>query len=156
MITLGDANLDLPIQYDDIKDIPYFQAVIQEILRIHPAVGMLLERVIPLTSFTLSNGVFLPAGIHISINPYVININKDIFRSDMEEFSLNRWLKIKKETQEDFRVRLKTIKQTILTFGGGNRVYLEKSITLVELNKIITTIFLTYKVSMTDSLSSYY
>ena len=50
---------------------------------------MLLERVVPLINFTLSNGVFLPTGIHIGINPYVINMNKDIFRLNVEEFSPN-------------------------------------------------------------------
>ena len=154
MAALGDANLDLPIQYDDVKDIPYFEAVILEILCIHPAVGMLLERVVPPAGFTLSNGVFLPGGVYVGINPWVINMNKEIFGPDVESFCPDRWLKMEEETQEDFRLRLKAMKQTMLTFGGGNRVCLGKPMALVELNKIIATIFLTYEVGMTNVLLS--
>ena len=51
------------------QDMPYLQAVIKEALRMHPATGLPLERVVPEGGVTIS-GVFFPAGV--SSNLFVL------------------------------------------------------------------------------------
>lgn len=46
---------------------PYLQACIQEALRLHPAVGMSLPRVVPQEGFEI-DGFFIPAGVSLSFN----------------------------------------------------------------------------------------
>jgi cytochrome P450 len=89
---------------------PYLQACIYEALRMHPAVGMSLPRVVPADGFEIE-GVFLPGGVSnmsslssivssysqalqtiIGANPWVIHRQKEIFGEDCETFRPERWL----------------------------------------------------------------
>lgn len=45
---------------------PYLQACIYEALRLHPAVGMSLPRVVPQEGFEI-DGIFVPAGVSLSL-----------------------------------------------------------------------------------------
>ncbi|KAL1645594.1 hypothetical protein SLS61_008277 [Didymella pomorum] len=70
---------------------PYLQACIQEALRLHPAVGMSLPRVVPQEGFEI-DGTFIPAGTIIGANPWVIHRQKEVFGEDCETFRPERWL----------------------------------------------------------------
>lgn len=50
------------ITFSQSNDMPYLQAVIKEALRVHPATGLPLERVVPKGGATIS-GVFFPEGV---------------------------------------------------------------------------------------------
>lgn len=87
---------------------PYLQACIYEALRLHPAVGMSLPRVVPPEGFEL-DGAFIPAGVGllplnwgtlsltafqtiIGANPWVIHRQPEIFGEDCDVFRPERWL----------------------------------------------------------------
>jgi cytochrome P450 len=55
-----DRNKNMP--FDAGFAMPYLQACIYEALRMHPAVGMSLPRVVPPDGFEVE-GVFLPGGV---------------------------------------------------------------------------------------------
>jgi cytochrome P450 len=48
------------------KGMPYLQAVIQEVLRCHPAVGMSLPRVTPSGGIEIC-GQFIPQGVSVAV-----------------------------------------------------------------------------------------
>ena len=50
------------ITFSQSQDMPYLQAVIKEALRMHPATGLPLERIVPEGGVTIS-GVFFPEGV---------------------------------------------------------------------------------------------
>lgn len=50
------------ITFAQSNDMPYLQAVIKEALRVHPATGLPLERIVPKGGATIS-GVFFPEGV---------------------------------------------------------------------------------------------
>lgn len=60
------GEISSPITYEQANAIPYLQAIIKEALRIHPAAGMPISRVVPKGGQTIS-GRFFPAGVSINL-----------------------------------------------------------------------------------------
>lgn len=56
------------ITFQESQNLPYLQAVIKEGLRIHPAIGLPLSRVVPRGGVTI-NGRFFPQGVSSSTIP---------------------------------------------------------------------------------------
>lgn len=55
-----------PITFAEAQKLPYLQAVIKEALRMHPATGLCLGRVVPEQGATLA-GQFFPGGVRVLI-----------------------------------------------------------------------------------------
>ncbi|KAM5383467.1 hypothetical protein ACJZ2D_002160 [Fusarium nematophilum] len=84
------------IPFPDTQTMGYLQACIKEALRLHPATGLPLARVVPEGGATIS-GTFFPAGNVVGVNTWVVHRNRDIFGSDVDEFRPERWLDQTKE-----------------------------------------------------------
>jgi cytochrome P450 len=67
------------------------QAVIKEATRLHPGVGLPLERYVPPEGATLC-GVALAAGTNVSMMAPVVQIDPDVFGEDAQVFRPERWL----------------------------------------------------------------
>lgn len=147
---LDAANLSLPISYAVANELSYMNAVIREAMRIHPGVGLLLERIVPEGGLALPDGLVIPAGTVIGMNGWVIHQDKHVYGQDAASFNPDRWLQdvASGETEEDFKARLSLMKSTDLSFGAGNRICLGKNISILETYKVIATLFLTYDVSI--------
>lgn len=79
-VTLGQANA-----------MPYLQAVMYEALRMHPAVGLTLPRVVPTGGAEIA-GHYFPAGVVIGACPWVLHRNREVFGQDADVFRPERWL----------------------------------------------------------------
>ena len=75
---------------------PYLQAVIKEAMRLHPATGLPLWRVVPDGGAEIS-GQYFPAGAVIGLNTWVAHYNEDVFGADAKQFRPERWLEAEKE-----------------------------------------------------------
>ena len=62
-----------------------------EALRIHPNIGLMLERSVPPGGATI-NGVHLAEGTVVGLNATVIHRNEGIFGEDVEAFKPERWI----------------------------------------------------------------
>ena len=63
--------LSYPISYKQSKDhIPYVEAVMKESMRIHPGIGLLLERYVPDGGAEIC-GQHIPAGTVVGVNAWV-------------------------------------------------------------------------------------
>ena len=92
---IDDANaagkLSNPISYKEATTaLPYLGAVVKEAMRIHPSVGLLMERHVPAEGFEVG-GYRLPGGTIVGINPWVTDRDPDVF-PDPESFKPERWL----------------------------------------------------------------
>lgn len=127
--------------FTEAQSLPYLQAVIKETLRIHPAVGMLLERQVPTAGMT-ADGMYLPEGTTVGVNPWVVARDANVY-SNPDEFRPERWL----EADTD---HLKLMERNFLAFGAGSRTCTGKAISLVEISKVVPELLRRFDFELVD------
>ncbi|RSL89151.1 hypothetical protein CEP52_014981 [Fusarium oligoseptatum] len=137
-------------QYSTARSLPYLEACIRETTRVHPGVAMNLERYVPDSGLTLPNDKFVPAGTKVGINPYVVHRNPSVWGEDVDDFRPERWLQQAGESEDAFAERLKLFNNSDLTFGGGSRICLGRHLGMLEVYKIIGTLFARYEIELID------
>ncbi|RTE73715.1 hypothetical protein BHE90_011852 [Fusarium euwallaceae] len=120
-----------PISFSEAQKMPYTQAVIKEALRMHPATGLILGRVVPPAGATLA-GQYFPPGTVVGINSWVAHANQDVFGPDVNVFRPERWL--------EEEVVVKRRDAYFMTFGQGSRTCIGKNISIMELSKVLPQI----------------
>lgn len=144
---LRAINLSHPAPFSSLENLQYLDACIKEGLRIHPVVGHIMERIVPSTGLALNNGVTLPPGTIVGVNPWVVHRRAEVYGERPDEFLPERWLKKPAEGDAEFEARIKRMNDADLSFGKGNRVCLGRPLALVEMAKIVGTLFAKYDVS---------
>ena len=133
--------LSQPISYQEATELPYVCAVIKEAMRLHPSIGLLMERHVPFEGATIC-GRHIPGGTIVGINHWVISHNADVF-PDPEAFKPERWL----EASEDHLKEMEGLFS--FNFGAGSRYCLGRHISLIEIHKVIPQLLRTFKVELT-------
>ena len=77
--------------YEQVKDLPYLENVIQETLRIHSTSSQGLPRLVPPGDGVDLAGHHFPQGTVLSVPAYVMHHSKDIWGADADEFRPERW-----------------------------------------------------------------
>ncbi|KAF5264218.1 hypothetical protein FOXYS1_5004 [Fusarium oxysporum] len=80
-----------PVTFEQSQTMPYLQAVINETLRIHPAVGYALRREVPAGGTVLAGRQF-PGGTHVGVSGWVLHQNESVSGPDAGLFRPERWL----------------------------------------------------------------
>lgn len=137
-----------PISYDQAKKSPYLEGVILEGFRIHSVANLSSERVVGPDGMQLPNGMVLPPGTYVGINPAALNRRSDVFGEHTQNFEPLRWLKHDNETEDDYQKRRLQMDRATLTFGHGSRSCLGKNIVQLEVFKLIATLCSRYEVSV--------
>ncbi|TGO46446.1 hypothetical protein BCON_0325g00140 [Botryotinia convoluta] len=131
-----------------IRSIIYFTLKnprFQRIQSLFAGVGLLLERVIPASGLTLPDGTFLPPGTNVGMGPWTVHQSKKVFGEDAGSFIPERWLRYEDlETQEEYESRRSAMRQADLSFGAGKRICLGRNVSILEIYKLIPSLFLTY------------
>ena len=85
------AGDDDPVAtYEQVKRLPYLDAVINEALRIHATSGIGLPRLVPQGGMTVC-GRFFPEGTVLSVPTYTIHRDRDVWGEDVDAFRPERW-----------------------------------------------------------------
>lgn len=112
---LARGELSDPVTMKEAQSMPYLQAVLKEALRVHPATGFPLARVVPNDGTVIAGRVF-PKGVSppswafflltsmlthpqsiVGINSWVAHANIDVWGPDAGTFRPERWLVGKEE-----------------------------------------------------------
>lgn len=126
-IDMGKLSLPNP-DYDQVASLPYLNACLKEAMRLHPAVAMPLQRVVPRGSNedgsigrVIAGKFYLPPGTKVGMSAWTLHMSKEAFGDDAEVFKPERWLGEDRQELEKYN----------LTFGMGARVCLGKNISMM-------------------------
>lgn len=145
---LKEATLATPAPWKSVRDLTYLDAVIREAMRVNPGIAMIFERVVPEGGLTLPDGRYIPTGTKIGINPAVTNRDYGVFGDDADDFNPDRWLQGKNESDEHFEPRSRRMKDTVdFVFGGGGRICMGRYLAVLEIKKLIATLYNLFDVS---------
>ncbi|KAF3355627.1 Ubiquinone/menaquinone biosynthesis methyltransferase ubiE [Verticillium dahliae VDG1] len=120
------------ISWAQTQKMTYLQAVIKEALRLHTAVALPMERVVP-TGGVEIEGHFFPEGTLVGINPWVYHRHTAIFGPDADAFNPDRWL----TTDAG---RLSIMNKNLISFGAGARTCIGRHIAHLQMAKLIPRI----------------
>ena len=135
-------KLNNKVSWSETQKLPYLDACIQESLRVHPAAGLILERVVPPQGADILGHV-IPGGTIVGCNAWVLHRRPEIFGSDVDTFRPERWIEASPE-------KLKEMKATMFQFGAGPRTCLGKNISLLELYKLVPTFLRNFEIEMKE------
>ena len=142
---IQDRPLGL-VSWAESQKLTYLDACVKEAFRLHPAVGLPLERVVPAQGATIC-GEDIPGGTIVGCNAWVIHRRGEIFGHDAEEFRPERWLETSKEVRKEMEA-------CMFQFGMGPRTCLGKNISLLEIYKLVPSFLRRFEVgrSLTQAL----
>ena len=93
----------MPFSFDTQRS-----AVVWEAIRIHPPVGLILERHVPKGGVDIL-GVHLPEDTVVGTNAWVLHRDKEIFGEDVEAFRPERWIEFPADQVRDMRKNIFTV-----------------------------------------------
>ncbi|KAL4913246.1 cytochrome P450 [Aspergillus aurantiobrunneus] len=105
---------------DQVRALPYTRRVIDETLRLYPAVPGALPRVVPPEGAQLLD-YFVPGGTTVSTQVYSLHRDPEIFPNP-DSFDPDRWISPTKE-----------MKDSLMPFGGGSRSCIGMHLARMEL-----------------------
>ncbi|KAL3478704.1 cytochrome P450 [Aspergillus californicus] len=139
------------IPFTSANKLPYLDAVINEAFRMHPAVGLLLERVTPPQGAVIC-GEHVPGGTVVGCNAWVIHQNKEVFGPDADVYRPERWL----ESEGVDAARLSRMRQTMFQFGAGSRTCIGRNISLMETYKMVPTFLRKFRIELAEPAENMY
>ncbi|KAK7753817.1 hypothetical protein SLS62_004183 [Diatrype stigma] len=115
--------------YEDIRNLPYLEAVINETLRHHSTSGIGLPREIPADSAGVTLlGRYFPPGTILSVPTYTIHHSKAIWGPDADAFRPERWASLTPRQKAAF-----------IPFSYGPRACVGRNVAEMEMKMIAAT-----------------
>ncbi|KAL4967564.1 cytochrome P450 [Aspergillus stella-maris] len=131
----AQGKVSEPLTFKESQEMPYFQAVMKEALRMHSATGLPLWRDVPAGGAEIS-GHFFPEGTVVGVNSWVSHYDETVFEN-ARSFRPERWIEGEADPDPS---RLKVMNETYMPFGLGSRTCLGKHISILEMSKLIPRI----------------
>ncbi|KAJ3541925.1 hypothetical protein NM208_g1345 [Fusarium decemcellulare] len=133
------------VSWAESQDMPYLQAVIKESLRLHTAVALPMERVVPQGGAEI-NGYYFPEGTFVGINNWVYHRNKAIFGEDAGKFRPERWLTGDSE-------QISIMNRNLISFGAGARTCIGRHIAALQMSKLVPRLVRDFDMTLCEDIS---
>ncbi|KAL8696706.1 MAG: hypothetical protein Q9201_007523 [Fulgogasparrea decipioides] len=127
------------VSWTESQKLPYLDACIKEAFRLHPAVGLPLERVVPPDGADIC-GQHIAGGTIVGCSAWVIHRQPEIFGEDVDVYRPERWLEANKEKRKE-------MESTMFHFGMGARTCIGKNISLLEVYKLVPSFLRRFEVA---------
>jgi cytochrome P450 len=147
---------DFP-QWSETQALPYFQACLKEAMRLRPAVGLNITRLVPPQGAEIA-GRRLPGGTRVAVNAWVLHRDEGIFGAQPKSYKPERWLEGDAKGMERY----------MFQFGGGSHLCefvkaklkedlladvvgitgIGKNLALLEMNKTLPLLFRDYELEL--------
>lgn len=128
------------VTWDQVKDLPFLNAVIKEGFRCHPAAGLPLERRVPEGGRTIC-GRYFSAGTIVGCSAWVIHRDESIFGTDAEQYRPSQWA-------EASELQRRLMDASLFHFAAGSRICIEKNISFLEIYKLVPAVLLRFQVRL--------
>lgn len=113
------------VTFKESQEMPYFQAVMKEALRMHSATGLPLWRQVPAGGAEIS-GYFFPEGSVVGVNTWVAHYDEEIF-PDAKAFRPERWIEAENDPE-----RLKVMSDMYMPVGLTSMIASRRQMTLIS------------------------
>ncbi|KAF2183228.1 pisatin demethylase [Zopfia rhizophila CBS 207.26] len=135
-----ESRLNKSVSWAESQKLPYLDAVIQESFRLHPAAGLILERIVPPQGMDIL-GNYIPGGTIVGCNAWVLHRRPEVFGADVDVFRPERWVEASPE-------KLKEMKATMFQFGAGARTCIGKNVSLLEIYKLVPSFLRRFEIEL--------
>jgi cytochrome P450 len=132
------TRLGCLVGWEEARDLPYLGACVKESMRLHPAAGLTLERIVPPQGIEVC-GRFLPGGTIAGCSAWTLHGKESIFGADTDRFVPERWIDASVEKQAEMN-------NSLFSFGMGSRTCIGKNISLLEMYKLIPAVLRRFEV----------
>lgn len=116
------------ITFRESQDMPYFQAVVKEALRMHSATGLPFWRAVPSGGANLA-GYFFPEGTVVGVNAWVPHYDEKVF-PEPKTFRPERWIEAENDPE-----RLKVMNEMYMPVCSITPSFVFLSANAIELTK---------------------
>ncbi|KAH7024414.1 putative benzoate 4-monooxygenase cytochrome P450 [Microdochium trichocladiopsis] len=133
LITADDCNADGIPTVQAVDRLPFLDAVIKETLRLFAPLPASEPRSLP--TDTAVDGYLIPAGTVVSISPYTLHRNAEVFPHPLE-FRPERWLGELGDVAE--------MKKWFWAFSSGGRMCIGMHLAMAEMTTLLTALYREY------------
>jgi cytochrome P450 len=125
--------------WNQLRELPYLSAVINESLRTHPATGLPLERITPTSGLQIDR-TFIPGGTNIGCSAWTLHLDEQIWGPRPDCWVPERWIDATSSQKAE-------MKNSLFSFGAGARTCIGKNISYLEMYKLVPAVLREFNVS---------
>jgi cytochrome P450 len=133
----------VPSEYDQLTNLKYTNAAIQEAIRLKPTTPILFFQA---NEDTVVNNLSIPKNTRIILQNSYASMQDDNF-SDADVFDPNRWVKSECPYHQNHNPK------TIKAFGGGSRLCPGMHLSMIEMTTVISSICKQFDINLAVSPS---
>ncbi|KAF2092557.1 cytochrome P450 oxidoreductase [Rhizodiscina lignyota] len=128
-----EGKLSQMVSFSEGQALPYFQACLNEAMRIRPALGLEYQRFVPKGGATI-DGKQYHGGMRASVNAWALHRDQNAWGKDADVFRPERWL------EGD----AKAMERNMYQFGGGRHLCIGRNLALLQMNKLLPQLIRRY------------
>jgi cytochrome P450 len=138
----GGEDRDELFTWNELRELPYLSAVINESLRTHPAAGLPLERITPAGGVQLGE-VTIPGGTNIGCSAWVLHLDENVWGLEPDCWIPERWIDASSPRKSE-------MKNSLFSFGAGSRTCIGKNISYLEMYKLVPAVLREFNVGQSN------